>query len=61
MALARDFVVGYDGARRNVDCLTSHNLAEDPAHAAVLDELKAKLKVFQERTKAPWLLKWERE
>ncbi|HNR30288.1 MAG TPA: sulfatase [Candidatus Hydrogenedentes bacterium] len=37
------------------------NLAEDPQHAAVLAELQAKLRAFQERTKDPWLLKWDRE
>ena len=37
------------------------NLADDPAHKQVLDELKNKLKAFQERTKDPWILKWEYE
>jgi len=38
-----------------------HNLADDPDHATVLAELKAKLKAFQERTKDPWILKWDYE
>lgn len=37
------------------------NLADDPAHAGLLLELQAKLKSFQERTKDPWILKWDRE
>jgi N-sulfoglucosamine sulfohydrolase len=38
-----------------------HNLATDPKYARVLEELKAKLKAFQERTGDPWILKWEHE
>jgi len=38
-----------------------HNLAEDSAHAKTLARMQAKLKAFQERTKDPWLLKWEYE
>jgi N-sulfoglucosamine sulfohydrolase len=37
------------------------NLAEDPAYASVLAELKQRLKAFQERTGDPWLHKWEYE
>jgi N-sulfoglucosamine sulfohydrolase len=37
------------------------NLAGDARHAALLGELKEKLKAFQERTADPWLLKWEYE
>jgi len=37
------------------------NLADDPDYAKILDELKGKLKAFQERTKDPWILKWEYE
>jgi len=37
------------------------NLADDPAHSAVLEKYKAKLKAFQERTSDPWILKWEYE
>ncbi len=38
-----------------------HNLAGDPAHAKVLDQMKAKLKAFQQRTKDPWIVKWRHE
>jgi N-sulfoglucosamine sulfohydrolase len=37
------------------------NLAEDPNHAKLLADLKTKLRAFQERTKDPWILKWEYE
>jgi len=37
------------------------NLADDPKHQDRLDEMKAKLKAFQEQTKDPWILKWEYE
>ncbi len=37
------------------------NLADDPQHQDKLAALKAKLKAFQQRTKDPWLLKWDRE
>jgi N-sulfoglucosamine sulfohydrolase len=37
------------------------NLAADPAHADTLEELKAKLREFQKRTKDPWISKWEYE
>ena len=37
------------------------NLADDPAHAELLAELKGKLKGFQKRTEDPWILKWEYE
>ena len=37
------------------------NLAADPKHAATLEQLKAKLKAFEERTGDPWLHKWEYE
>jgi N-sulfoglucosamine sulfohydrolase len=37
------------------------NLADDPQHKGKLEELKAKLKAFQQRTKDPWLLKWDHE
>jgi N-sulfoglucosamine sulfohydrolase len=43
------------------DPLESTNLADDPKHAQVLAELKAKLKAFQARTADPWILKWEYE
>lgn len=38
-----------------------NNLATDPQHAETLAALKAKLKTFQEKTKDPWILKWEYE
>lgn len=38
-----------------------NNLADDPKHAEILAEYKAKLKAFQKRTKDPWILKWEYE
>jgi len=38
-----------------------NNLANDPKCAALMEELKTKLKEFQKRTKDPWILKWERE
>ena len=37
------------------------NLAADPWHKDKLEEMKAKLKAFQKRTKAPWLVKWDYE
>jgi N-sulfoglucosamine sulfohydrolase len=37
------------------------NLADDPSHQKTLEALKAKVKNFQERTKDPWILKWEYE
>jgi N-sulfoglucosamine sulfohydrolase len=37
------------------------NLANDPKHADTLNELKAKIKQMQTRTKDPWLHKWEYE
>ena len=39
----------------------TRNLAGDPEHAAVLEELQAKLKSFQQRTRDPWLSKWTYE
>ena len=38
-----------------------NNLADDPKHAQVLEELKEKLKAFQRQTKDPWILKWKYE
>jgi len=37
------------------------NLADDPKHAKVLEEMKGKLKAFQKRTADPWILKWDYE
>jgi len=39
----------------------TRNLADDPAHAATLQRLKEKLREFQQKTRDPWILKWERE
>ena len=38
-----------------------HNLAADPAFAAVKNGLIEKLKLFQQRTKDPWFSKWSYE
>lgn len=43
------------------DPLESANLAADPKHAQVLADLKARIKVFQERTGDPWVIKWRYE
>jgi len=37
------------------------NLADDPQYKGELERLQAKLKAFQQQTKDPWLLKWDRE
>lgn len=37
------------------------NLADVPEHAALCTDLKQRLRTFQERTKDPWILKWDRE
>jgi N-sulfoglucosamine sulfohydrolase len=37
------------------------NLAADPAHAKVLDELRGRLKAWQEKTRDPWVIKYEHE
>jgi N-sulfoglucosamine sulfohydrolase len=37
------------------------NLADDPAHAKLLASLQDRVKTFQQRTRDPWILKWERE
>jgi N-sulfoglucosamine sulfohydrolase len=37
------------------------NLADDPKHAAVLKQLQAKLKTFQENTGDPWVVKYRDE
>ncbi|MHC4122024.1 MAG: sulfatase family protein [Planctomycetota bacterium] len=36
-----------------------HNLADDPKYCELLEELKTKIKQFQERTKDPWKAKWD--
>lgn len=37
------------------------NLAADPAAAKVLDDLRGRLKAWQEKTRDPWLVKYEHE
>jgi N-sulfoglucosamine sulfohydrolase len=37
------------------------NVADDPLYSRVLEELKNKLRAFQERTNDPWILKWRYE
>ena len=37
------------------------NLAGEPGHAKLLEELKGKIKTFQKRTNDPWILKWDYE
>jgi N-sulfoglucosamine sulfohydrolase len=37
------------------------NLAPDPASAPVLGDLRARLKAWQEKTRDPWLVKYEHE
>jgi len=36
-----------------------NNLANNPQHSNVLEQLKKKLMAFQKRTKDPWILKWQ--
>ena len=43
------------------DPLEVKNLIDDTQHAEIFEKLKAKLKAFQERTKDPWIVKWEYE
>jgi len=38
-----------------------HNLADDAEHAGLLADLKQRIRTMQEKTKDPWLLKWNRE
>jgi len=38
-----------------------NNLTDNPQYSEVLEELKAKLKTFQKRTKDPWIVKWQYE
>ncbi len=35
-----------------------NNLADDPGRRALLDELTAKVRKFQERTQDPWVIAW---
>jgi len=38
-----------------------NNLADSPQYAKILEELKQKLRKFQQITEDPWVVKWERE
>ena len=44
-----------------LDPLELHNLADNPDFAEVLEDMKTKLKSFQEQTNDPWIIKWEHE
>ncbi len=48
----------YD-IQRDPDEVT--NLAADPRHTATLAGLKERIKTVQQRTKDPWVHKWEYE
>src|SRR5262249_16671123 len=37
------------------------NLADDPKHAAILNDLRTRLKAWQEKTKDPWVVKYKYE
>lgn len=37
------------------------NLADKPEHAKLLETMKDELKAFQEKTKDPWIMKWDYE
>lgn len=43
------------------DPFEAQNLANDPRHAAMVAELKEKLRDFQTRSSDPWLVKWQRQ
>lgn len=43
------------------DPAETKNLAADPAHAATLERLRKSLRAWQERTRDPWLVKYEHE
>jgi len=43
------------------DPAEANNLAADPAHAALLETMKSRLKAFQTQTADPWVLKWSYE
>lgn len=43
------------------DPMELNNLAENPDYKNILEKMKTKLRDFQERTKDPWILKWEHE
>jgi N-sulfoglucosamine sulfohydrolase len=39
----------------------ARNLAEDSDHASIMAEMKGKLRTWQEKTKDPWVIKYEYE
>ena len=43
------------------DPYEGNNLAEDPRHARLLEDMTNRLRDFQVRTNDPWILKWEYE
>ncbi len=43
------------------DPYESVNLAYNPAYAGVLEEMKEKIRLFQEKTRDPWIIKWTHE
>ena len=45
----------------SVDPWEAKNLAGDKKYAKVLDEMKAKLKAFQQKTKDPWIIMWDHD
>lgn len=51
----------YELYKVSEDPLEGTNLADDPDYGDVLTVLQGKMRAFQEQTKDPWLLKWERE
>jgi N-sulfoglucosamine sulfohydrolase len=51
----------YELYDKETDPQEFRNLAEDPAHARTLQQLSAKLKDYQMRTRDPWVVKYEHE
>ena len=51
----------YELYDKRADPQEFKNLANDPARKAVLEDLAAKLKTFQTRTRDPWVVKYEHE
>ncbi|QDU26874.1 Arylsulfatase [Anatilimnocola aggregata] len=45
----------------NTDPHEVNNLADDSKYAKLLEEMKAELKDFQQRTSDPWIMKWKYE
>jgi N-sulfoglucosamine sulfohydrolase len=46
---------------KSTDPYESINLAYNPQYSKVLEELKEKIKAFQEKTNDPWIIKWTHE